>query len=201
MSGSGDVGDTLGPASGQDSLAVSVVISRRPVPGREQELVAWAEGISAAAAEFEGHLGAQVYPPAPPERADLVIAFSFASAEHLHAWEHSAARQEWLDRGRDLAVGSMRSHPVTGFESLFSERGAPVVPPPRWKTAVLIALSVYPISLVLNWLAPSLIGSWNLFLRVLVLTVLIVPFVVWVGVPNLSKWLRGWLHPAPRDRT
>ena len=87
-----DAPDTTG------SLPVTVVLSRHPVPGREDELVAWADGVSEAAAAFPGHLGAVVYPPSPPDCDDLVIAFSFASAEQLSAWERSEERRSWLDR-------------------------------------------------------------------------------------------------------
>ena len=111
---SDDAPDTTG------SLPVTVVLSRHPVPGREDELVAWADGVSEAAAAFPGHLGAVVYPPSPPDCDDLVIAFSFASAEQLSAWERSEERRSWLDRSRDLVEGEMTLHSASGFEGIFA---------------------------------------------------------------------------------
>ena len=179
-------------------LPVTVVVSRRPAPGRTQELVDWANGISNAAAAFHGHLGAQIYPPSPPERDDLVIAFSFATADDLHTWEHSDERRAWVERGRPLIVGRQEAHGVSGFEGIFSPVvHASATPPPRWKTATVIALALYPASLLVSWLlVPHLMGI-NIALRVLVTTAILVPFMAWVGVPWVTRWLSGWLRPAP----
>ncbi len=180
---------------GPSNLAVTVVVSRRPAPGREAELTEWAHGIIAAAEQFPGHLGGRVFPPSPTDSEDLVIAFSFATAQDLSVWESSPVRQEWLDRAGPLIVGPHRSHAVSGFEGLFAPSvGAAAAPPPRWKTATIIALALYPASLLINWLLAPHLSSLNLFLRVLVTTALLVPFMVWVGVPWLSRWLARWLR-------
>ena len=182
-------------------LPVTVVISRTPAPGREQELIDWAMGIKAAAGAFPGHLGGELYPPSPPDRNDLVMAFSFANAEALSAWEHSDVRRDWLQRAESLIVGEARTHAASGFEGIFSHApGQPVMPPPRWKTATIIALALYPMSLLLNWLLGPHIAGWNIWLRVLLTTAIIVPYMAWIGVPYLSKWLRGWLRSGPSSR-
>jgi len=184
------------PDSEADGLPVTVVISRRPVPGHEAELVEWAHGILEVASAFPGHLGAEIYPPSPPDRADLVLAFSFANAAALSTWEHSDERRSWLARAEGMVVGETRTHSVSGFEGIFAHApGQPVVPPPRWKTASIIALALYPVSLLLNWLLAPHIATWNIFVRVLVTTAIIVPYMAWLGVPYLSRWLRRWLHP------
>ena len=184
-------------ADSAPGLPVTVVLSRRPQPGREDELVAWAHGISEVAGTFPGHLGAVVYPPNPPECEDLVLAFSFANAEQLSTWERSDVRRDWLDRARPLVAGETRAaHAASGFEGIFSHPpGQAVTPPPRWKTAAIIALALYPVSLLLNWLLGPHIATWIIWLRVLLNVAIIVPYMAWVGVPYLTKWLRGWLHP------
>lgn len=187
-----DTGPETQPAP---ALPVTVVLSRRPRPGREEELVAWAHGISEAASAFDGHLGAVVYPPSPPDCDDLVLVFSFATAAQLSDWERSDVRREWLQRSRDLVLGEARATTASGFEGIFAHSpGQPVVPPPRWKTATIIALALYPVSLLLNWLLGPHIATWNLWLRVLLNVAIIVPYMAWVGVPYLTRWLRGWLH-------
>ena len=176
-------------------LPVTVVISRTPVPGKEAELVEWAHGISQAAHRYPGHLDAQIYPPSEVEGGDLVMAFSFEDAESLSAWEHSEDRRSWLEKSAGLIAGEARTHAVSGFEGIFSHApGQPVIPPPRWKTAAIIALALYPMSLVLNWVLTPHIASWNIFVRVLLTTAIIVPYMAWLGVPYLSRWLRPWLH-------
>jgi antibiotic biosynthesis monooxygenase (ABM) superfamily enzyme len=179
-------------------LPVTVVLARHPAPGREAELDAWAHGIVESAEAFPGHLGAEVYSPAPPDRDELVIAFSFANADALTTWEHSAERRHWIKAAEPLLTGEATPHTISGFEGIFSHvPGRPVMPAPRWKTAAIIALALYPASLLLNWAVVPHLLSWNICLRVLVTTAIIVPFMSWVGVPYLSRWLRGWLQPAP----
>jgi antibiotic biosynthesis monooxygenase (ABM) superfamily enzyme len=178
-------------------LPVTVVVSRRPAEGAEARLLGWAAGITAAAERFPGHLGAQIYPPTPPDREDVVIAFSFADAGALSVWERSPERLAWIERARPFTVGQQTAHAVSGFEGIFAPTiGATTTPPPRWKTAVVIALALYPASLLLNWLLVPHIASWNLFVRVLITTALIVPFMVWAGVPWITARLRRWLRPA-----
>ena len=184
------------------ALPVTVVISRRPAPGREAELLEWAHGIRDAASRFPGHLGAEIYPPKAPDCDDLVLAFSFANAEALTAWEHSDERQSWLDRGASLLEGEVRTHAVSGFEGIFAPApGGGVVPPPRWKTAAIIAMALYPVSLLLNWLLGPHLAPLNIFVRVLINVAIIVPYMAWVGVPYLTRWLRNWLHPVTAPLT
>lgn len=174
-------------------LPVTVVISRHPEPGREAELIDWAHGITEVASGYPGHLGAQIFPPSAPEREDLVMVFSFDTAEHLSAWEGSADRAEWLKRSEPLAQ-STRTHSLTGFEDLFAPSvHATTSPPPKWKTGVVIALALFPMSLLLNWLVMPHLTSWHVVLRVLVSVVIIVPWMIYLGVPYLTKWLKPWL--------
>jgi len=176
-------------------LPVTVVLARRPAAGRERDLLAWADGITVAASAFPGHIGAQIYPPLPGERDDLIMAFSFATAAELSVWEGSKERQQWLDRSRSLTEGSVRAHGVsTGFEDLFAPSvHATTVPPPRWKTGVVIALALFPMSLLLNWLVMPHLASWNMAVRVALSVLIIVPWMIYLGVPYLSKWLKPWL--------
>ena len=130
----------------------------------------------------------------------MVVAFSFDSTEHLTAWEGSEVRASWLQRLDGLVAGAATTHSVSGFESIFSgSRGAPAAPPPRWKTAVIIALALYPASVLLGWALGPTMQPWSVWVRALVTTVVVVPYMAWVGVPYLSRALRAWLYR--RDTT
>lgn len=182
---------------GHERLPVSVVVSRRPAPGRERDLATWADGVSAAAAAFPGHLAARVYRPDPPDRDDLVIAFTFTDASSLSAWEVSDIRRSWLAAAEPLTQGGQQTHAVSGFESLFAPGvHATASPPPRWKTAVIIALALYPASLAVGWLITPRLPDLPLPGRVLVSTLVIVPYMVWIGVPWATRWMQRWLNPS-----
>jgi antibiotic biosynthesis monooxygenase (ABM) superfamily enzyme len=177
-------------------LPVTVVVSRRPAPGREIELEEWARGLVDLSTRFPGHLDGDVM-PSPDTGGDLVVALSFVNADAAHDWEHSPERDSWLARADGLVDGPARPQSLSGFESIFavSTSGNAV---PRWKTAVVIALAIYPASLAVQLvLGPASIG-WPLPVRVAVSTLLLVPFMVWLGVPWLSARLDRWLHRGHR---
>ena len=69
--------------AGSPTSPVTVVVSRRAAPGRESDLEAWFSGVVDAAGQFPGHLGAEVYRPAPPENLDHVLVFRFATHSDL----------------------------------------------------------------------------------------------------------------------
>lgn len=175
-------------------LPVTAVVARRPAPGREAELEAWAHGIVETAAAFPGHRGAQILPPGA-DRDELVVAFSFDSAEELSAWEHSPERAAWVAKASGLTAGPATAHSLSGLESIFSAPLRASSPPPRWKTAVVIAIALYPMAFLVSWLVAPQIAEWPLWAKVLVNVALIVPWMAWLGVPWVSRLLKRWLHP------
>jgi len=178
-----------------DNPPVTVVVSRLPLPGCEDALHLWALGMIEKAKTFPGHRGAQVFPPIPGVQPEQVLAFSFATREDLQRWQNSAVRREWLARAESLTRAPATRHYLTGLEGLFATPDrSPVVPPPRWKTAVTIWTAVYPLTVLLNLLLGPLIGGWPLPLRALVTTLLLAPLMVYVGVPLVTRYLYArWL--------
>lgn len=177
-----------------DQLPVTIVVSRRPAPGRERDLAQWAQGLLDLAERFPGHLAGEVMATNDPE-GDLVVAISWANADAVHFWERSEERDAWLARADELLAGPARPEMVSGFESIFAASASSNAVP-RWKTAIVIALAIYPASLLVNLVLGSSIAGWPLPVRVLVSTMILVPFMVWAGVPWLSRRLDGWLHRA-----
>lgn len=176
-------------------LPVTVVIARTPAPGREEDLVDWAHGIADAAESFDGHVGARILRAGEEPGSDVVVAFSFDTTAHLDAWQDSDVRSDWLERLDGLVDGAATTHSVSGFESIFARpQAATAAPPPRWKTAVVIALALYPISVLVGWVLGPLMQDWSIWLRSLVTTLVVVPYMAWLGVPTLTRWLRGWLR-------
>ena len=177
-----------------DQLPVTIVVSRRPAPGRERDLAEWAQGLLDLAARFPGHLAGEVLATNDVE-GDLVVAISWENTDAVHFWERSEERDDWLARGESLLVGPARPETLSGFESIFAASASSSAVP-RWKTAIVIALAIYPASVLVNLVLGPTIASWALPLRVLVSTVILVPFMVWAGVPWLSRRLDGWLHAS-----
>ena len=175
-------------------MPVTAVIARRPAAGREAELLVWAEGFARAAAEFAGHVETKVFPPTLPDNADLVIAMTFDTAEHLSAWERSDVRASLRELARPLVSGRPRAFAASGLEAILGGReGEPILPPPRWKTAIVIIIAIYPITVLSQWLLAPELGTWPLLLRALPTSILMPVYVAYVGGPTVSRMLRRWL--------
>jgi hypothetical protein len=66
--------------------------------------------------------------------------------------------------------------------------------PPRWKTAVLIWLAIYPSITLLMLLFGDQLARLPIPVRTLVLTAVLVPLMVLVLLPRLQKLFAGWLR-------
>jgi uncharacterized protein len=70
--------------------------------------------------------------------------------------------------------------------------------PPRWKTAVVVWLAIYPALTLVLWLAGPTIRDWPVALRTLALTICLVPLMVYVLLPVLQRLLAPWLQAPTR---
>lgn len=67
-------------------------------------------------------------------------------------------------------------------------------PPKKWKMAIVIWLAIYPlITTIFALLGKQLMLINPLPLRTLIITVIAVPIMVFILIPNLQKLLRNWL--------
>lgn len=67
-------------------------------------------------------------------------------------------------------------------------------PPPKWKTALLIWLAIYPSITLLVFFFGQYLSQLPLMLRTLVMTAILVPLMVFVLLPPLQKLFGSWLR-------
>ena len=175
---------------------VTVAVSRHVIPGREAAFAEWAQGISADAARFPGHLGAGHIRPAHAD-GEHTIVYRFDTREHFDAWQESEQRRQWMEASRDLIVGEPRVQMATGLEYWFTDPSCDVGHPPRaWKQALLTWLGLYPTVLVVAYTVGILIAGWPLPARSVVTTALSVLLMTWVVMPVVTRVFRGLLRPG-----
>jgi len=92
--------------------APTVIVSRRPEPGREAEFGEWVERIRAAAASFPGHVGSELQPPAEAHPEDWITVYRFDSQAHLEHWLESPERADMMRIGDRLTAGPTREQRV-----------------------------------------------------------------------------------------
>lgn len=76
-----------------------------------------------------------------------------------------------------------------------SKSPLPLPTVPRYKVAAVTWLAIYPaLTATLALLGPEL-APWPLALRTLVVTVVLVPIMVYGLVPGMQRIFAGWLRP------
>lgn len=81
------------------------------------------------------------------------------------------------------------------------ENGAPgqVIPrPPRWKTAVTVWLGLFPMLAVLNVTMMPRLRRLPLLVRPVPVSLVLVVWMTYLGLPLVGRLLRTWLRPVVR---
>jgi uncharacterized protein len=87
---------------------VTTTVTRRVKPGHEQSYDQFLSGIIAAASEFPGHLGVEVFRPESASAGEYRIVYRFDTAEHLRNSLDSNEHAAWLERAEPHVIGPMR---------------------------------------------------------------------------------------------
>jgi antibiotic biosynthesis monooxygenase (ABM) superfamily enzyme len=191
----GQTGSTSTPPDAGDA-PVTTTVTRHVRPGHESSYEQLLEGIIAAASEFPGHLGVEVFRPKSASAGEYRTVYRFDTAEHLRAWLDSAERAAWLERAEPHVIGPMRTSFVTGLETWFTLPGEPeIAPPPPHKMALVTWITIFPLITAIVAITGPLLEELPLAVRLGITTALAVPLMTWVVMPRVTRLLRGWLYP------
>lgn len=173
---------------------VTVLVTRKPVPGREAEFEDYIAGITHAAMRFPGHLGANVFRPNKPD-GDYRIVFKFDRRSNLEKWENSRERAEWAEVAETVSQ-PREVQTITGLEAWFTLPDCAInVHPPKYKMAFLVWLGVFTLVTLFSYLIGPLIEAWPLLARVLATTLFVVPTLTYFVLPFLTRLFSKWLYP------
>ena len=187
--------DNEQPADAGTDDPVTVLVTRRPIAGREAEFEDYIKGITQAASRQPGHLGSTIFSPSGGKDPAYRILFRFDRRSNLERWEQSAERDKWREVARQVSQ-PREAQVETGLEAWFNVPNCDVpAHPPRARMAAVVWLGVFLIVSVLNVVLSPFIDSWPMLLRTLVFTGVVVVLLTWVVMPRLTRWLSAWLHP------
>jgi len=173
---------------------VTIIVKRRPRPGKEQEFEEILSGISQAAMSFRGHLGVNIFRPTRATNYYRIV-FKFDSRKNFIAWETSGVRQQWLERFNEVDMGDPQMEVLSGLETWFTTADEEaIVPPRKYKMMVVVWLSVFPLSILLNYLLRPMITELHIVLQIAIISVIIVILMTYIVMPFMSKLFHHWLH-------
>ena len=175
---------------------MTVLVKRWPQPARRAE---WERALSGALARgltCENHLGTVIFKPTEGGAYRLIVRFRSRAA--YEAWRRSPECGERFAALVPMETRAPEFVEAEGPEAWFDpgDGGAappPATAPPRWKTALVSWLGVYPTITVLVWLLWPAMAGLPMSLRTLVLSGLMVPLLAWIVMPPLTRLLRPWL--------
>ncbi|MCU7797040.1 MAG: antibiotic biosynthesis monooxygenase [Candidatus Thiodiazotropha sp. (ex Myrtea spinifera)] len=173
---------------------VTVLVTRKPKPGKEAEFEDYITGITQAAMQHPGHMGTNIFRPTKPDGAYRIV-FKFDRRSHLEQWERSAERAEWREIAESVSQ-PREIQTITGLEAWFTLPDCAInVHPPKYKMAFLVWLGVFSLVTLLSYLIGPLMSEWPLVARTFTLTVIVVPTLTYFILPLLTRIFSGWLYP------
>lgn len=180
------------------SPAGVVAIARQVKPGYEATFEEAVRGVMLAASTFAGYLGGEVLYPTT-KRGEWQLILRFDTLEHLQEWEQSPICQGWIARADALSAGAAKVVRVNGLEAWFSLPEAPdALPPPKWKTAIVSAIGIYPVISMMPILLGPITNGLPAWLATLVSIAIMMPVMTWVIMPQVTRLFKRWLYPSSR---
>ena len=176
---------------------VTVAVIRVLKPGCEEAFERAIHDFVQRSIHLPGQLGVHILRPAPGSGSrEYGILRRFASAEARDEFYRLPLFNEWKQEVAGLVEGEPRYEHLSGLETWFTLPGQrAIVPPPRWKMAIMTLLGVYPASLLLGVTVGNWIGGWPMPVSALIIGALMVILLTWVLMPLLARLFKPWLYP------
>lgn len=188
-------------SSNVQESSVTVVISRRVKPGCEAAFETFLLKVTAACSQFPGYLGSSIFRPASIDDPEYRVIFKFDRLSNLRHWETSEERQRCFAQAETLTECPPNVQVLTGLETWFTLPGkAAIVPPPRYKMALVTWLAVFPLITVISTLLQNQLLPLPLVFRVMLVTAIAVPTMTYVLMPQMTRLFAWWLYPLPSER-
>ncbi len=185
---------------GQTAESVTTVIRAHIKPDKEQEYEQWLHGINEDCTQFAGFQGATILRPNDKSHRhpEYVVVVRFATYSDLRRWEHSTQFAEWQRRLEPLLVGDIGVDRLTGTETWFTLPGhTVVVPPPKYKMAIVATFGAAPFVLVVIPLLVQYLRGVLPSIGISIVILLVMSFTMtWVTMPLLTRLARRWLYPT-----
>jgi uncharacterized protein len=177
----------------QNSQEVTVVVNRMIKPGCERDYDEWLRRFLMLERKVPGYLGTTTVMETGTDSTIRHIIHRFRDKASVEAWENSVELQKLLDEVNKYS--SPHIEKATGLETWFNLPGLKtIVPPPKWKMAIVAFIGAYCISSLAQYILSSLLGQQRLLIN-LSMTIILVIGLTYCAMPLLSRLLRRWLYP------
>lgn len=174
----------------------TVVVNRRIKAGQEAAFEEAMRGFIAYAVNCPGSIAMTVLRPVGDGR-DYSVVSRFVDEAARAKFKATDAYVVWMKQLGELTEGAPQLVEQGVLEEWLRPASvtAPLVTPPRYKTALATFVGVYLLVITLNVTLGPLIAAWPFFLRHALFNACVVVLLAWVVMPLISRVLRPWLYP------
>jgi uncharacterized protein len=71
-----------------------------------------------------------------------------------------------------------------------------MLPPPKWKTAIVSAIGIYPVISVMPILLKPITSQLPSWLATPVSISIMMPLMTWIIMPQVTRLFKRWLYPS-----
>jgi hypothetical protein len=173
-----------------DEKSCAVISTHRVTPGRMASFTTSVKGLLSAASRSQGYLDGRMEKASGDSATWLVICW-FDSEENADEWGRSRSHATWRDYVGRFAT---RVDPPRQPAQAPPPGATQPSPPPRWKTALVTLVGVFPAVLLVNVTVIPRVTGLPLLARTLILCVCVTGLMTWVLMPLVMKVLGPWLR-------
>ena len=178
----------------QASKEVTVVVNRKIKPGCEKDYDEWLRRFLMLERKVPGYLGTTTIMETSSDSAAVRhMIHRFRDKASLEAWENSEELHKLIKEVDNYSMLYLQK--ATGLETWFSLPDLKgIVPPPKWKMAIVSFIGAYCISSVAIYVLSFFLGQQRLLIN-LFMNIILVIGLTYFAMPLLSRLLRRWLYP------
>lgn len=173
-------------------MAIHVAITRRILPGKEQEFTESLHQFLGESFKHGGVHGAAIISSFPGSNENEIgILRTFKNEEERDAFYGSQQFKDWEVYASKLTEPAVYRE-LTGLEAWFRSATAP----PRWKMAITTLCGVFPTSLFLYYSTGWMVKNLPVPIRLLITAALMVIILTWIVMPIMIRILKPWLSKS-----
>ncbi|MCD0490600.1 antibiotic biosynthesis monooxygenase [Pedobacter sp. MC2016-14] len=170
-------------------MAIHVAITRKILPGKEQEFKESLRNFLGQSFIHDGVHGAAIISSFPgADSNEIGILRTFKDEKERDVFYNSEQFRQWENYASNLTEAAVYRQ-LTGLEAWFRSS----TPPPRWKMAIATLCGVFPTSIFLYYTTGRFLIHLPVPFRLLVTATLMVGILTWVVMPFVTKILKPWL--------
>ena len=171
------------------------MISRSIKPGYEKDYDDWLRRFLEFVRKALGYLGTTVVLPGGTNSNIRYILRRFTDKASMDIWDNSPDVQRLLQEANRYSTRTLRnSHRSRNM--VHAPNLKPVMPPPRWKMAIVVFVAAYTTSMLSRSLLGFLLSDWPLITSTLMYSTILVISLTYLLLPIFSLIFKRWLYPG-----